>query len=354
MERIIKTVSHKTGMPPGSLVHIGDLPAGDVTVRAIRYTDSELEEFPVLDKDALMQLKEKDGVIWIQVDGVHQPEKIAAIGEVFCLHSLTLEDILNTGQRSKMEEFDDYLFLIGKILSFEEATDMVREKHFCLVLMQHLVLSFHEAGANIFGAVESRIRKGAGKIRKKNADYLAYTLFDSMVDNYFLILETIGGQIEEVEDELLATPSRDSLERLHLLKRELTILRKSVWPVREVTNSLVRSDVYFVQEDSLKYFMDIYDHTLQIIETIEAFRDVTSSLYDMYLSSVSHRMNQVMKVLTVIATIFIPLTFIVGIYGMNFHYMPELTWRWGYFATLAIMAILGIGMALYFKKKDWF
>jgi len=354
MERIIKTISSKAGMPPGSLVHIGELPAGEVTVKAIRYTETELEDFPVPDKDSLLQLKAKEGVIWVQVDGVHQPEKISAIGEAFALHSLTLEDILNTGQRAKMEEFDDYLFLIGKILSFDEATDMVQEKHFCLVLMQHLVLSFHEVGANIFGPVENRLRKGAGKIRKKNADYLAYTLFDSMVDNYFLVLETIGYQIEEVEDEILTDPSRDSLERLHLLKREITILRKSVWPVREVTNSLVRSDVYFVQEDSLKYFMDIYDHTMQIIETIEAFRDVTSSLYDMYLSTVSHRMNQVMKVLTVIATIFIPLTFVVGIYGMNFRYMPELEWKWGYFATLAIMAVLGIGMALYFKKKDWF
>jgi len=354
MERILKTFSSKSGMPPGSLVHIGDLPAGDVTVRVLHYSETELEEISPPDKTALAQFKEKDGVLWVQVDGVHQPDKIAAIGEAFSLHALTLEDILNTGQRPKMEEFDDYLFLIGKILSFEKATDMVREKHFCLVLMQHLVISFHEAGANIFAAVENRILKGAGKIRKKNADYLAYALFDSMVDNYFLILETLGSQIEEVEDEILTSPSRDAIEKLHLLKRELTILRKSVWPVREVTSSLVRSDIYFVQEDSLKYFMDIYDHTLQIIETIEAFRDVTSSLFDMYLSSVSHRMNQVMKVLTVIATIFIPLTFISGIYGMNFHYMPELAWRWGYFATLAIMAILGIGMALYFKKKDWF
>ncbi len=354
MERILKTISHKAGMPPGSLVHIGEMPVGDITVRALRYTESELEVIEAPDKDALLLLKDKEGVVWVQVDGVHQPEKISAIGEAFSLHALTLEDILNTGQRSKMEEFDDYLFLIGKILSFDEATDMVQEKHFCLVLMQHMVLSFHEAGANIFTPVENRILKAAGKVRKKNADYLAYTLFDTMVDNYFLVLEMIGAQIEEVEDEILTDPSRDSLQRLHFLKQEITILRKSVWPVREVTNSLVRSDVYFVQEDSLKYFMDIYDHTMQIIETIEAFRDVTSSLYDMYLSTVSHRMNQVMKVLTVIATIFIPLTFIAGVYGMNFHYMPELAWRWGYFITIAFMAVLGIGMALYFKKKDWF
>ena len=354
MKRILKTSSHKAGLPPGTLVHIGELPAGDVAVRALRYTETEHEEITAPDKDALMRIKEKEGVVWIQVDGVHQPEMISAIGATFCLHPLTLEDILNTGQRSKMEEFDDYLFLIGKILSFDDATEMVQEKHFCLVLMQHMVLSFHEAGANIFAPVENRILKAAGKMRKKNADYLAYALFDTMVDNYFLVLEKLGAQIEEVEDEILTAPSRDSLERLHLLKREITILRKSVWPVREVINSLVRSDAYFVQEDSLKYFMDIYDHSMQIIETIEAFRDVTSSLYDMYLSAVSHRMNQVMKVLTVIATIFIPLTFIVGVYGMNFHYMPELAWRWGYFIILAIMSLLGVGMALYFKKKDWF
>jgi magnesium transporter len=240
MERIIKTISSKSGMPPGSLVHIGELPAGDVTVRALRYTETELEEFPVLDKNSLMQLKKKDGVIWIQVEGVHQPDKIAAIGEAFSLHSLTLEDILNTGQRPKMEEFEDYLFLIGKILTFEEATDMVREKHFCLVLMQHLVISFHEAGANIFGPVESRIRKAAGKIRKKTADYLAYALFDSMVDNYFLVLETIGAQIEEVEDEILETPSRVSLERLHLLKRESGPSGRSQIPWSEAMSTLSR------------------------------------------------------------------------------------------------------------------
>lgn len=354
MERILKTISSKAGMPPGSLVHIGEMPAGDVTVRALRYTESEFEEIPVPDNDALMQLKEKDGVVWVQVNGVHQPEKVSAVGEAFGLHSLTLEDILNTGQRAKMEEFAEYLFLIGKILSFDDETDMVQEKHFCLVLQQHFVISFHEAGANIFSPVENRIIKASGKVRKKTADYLAYTLFDTMVDNYFLVLEKIGDQIEAIEDEILDRPTRQSLEKLHYLKRELTILRKTIWPVREVTNALIRSDVYFVQEDSIKYFMDIYDHTMQIIETIEAFRDVSSSLYDMYISAVSHRMNQVMKVLTVIATIFIPLTFIAGVYGMNFHYMPELTWRWGYFITIAFMAVLGIGMALYFKKKDWF
>jgi len=354
MKRIIKTVSSKAGLPPGALVHIGELPVGDVAIKAIRYTENEVEQFTDLNKDSLQQLKEKEGVVWIQVDGVHQPEVISAIGETFSLHALTLEDILNTGQRSKLEEFDDYLFLIGKILSFDETTDMVQEKHFCLVLLQDLLLSFNEAGANIFAAVEARIRKGSGRIRKKNADYLAYTLFDSMVDNYFLVLETIGNQIEAVEDEILTDPNRNSLEKLHLLKREITILRKCIWPVRDVTNSLVRSDVYFVQEDSLKYFLDIYDHIMQIIETIEAFRDVTSSLYDVYLSKVSHRMNQVMKVLTVIATIFIPLTFISGVYGMNFRYMPELDWHYGYFIILAIMGILGIGMAFYFKKKDWF
>ena len=354
MERIIKTISQKTGMPPGSLVHIGELPSGNVTVRALRYTETELEEFPVLEMDTLLQIKEKDGVLWVQVEGVHQPENIAAIGEAFSLHALTLEDILNTGQRPKMEEFEDYLFLVGKILSFGDDADMVREKHFCLVLMHNLILSFNEAGANIFASVETRLQKSNGKIRKKNADYLAYALFDAMVDNYFLVLEKIGTQIEDLEEEILTEPCRESLEWLHFLKRELTVLRKSVWPLRDVINSLVRSDSDLILEDTLKYFMDIYDHTMQVIETLEAFRDVTASLFDMYLSAISNRMNEVMKVLTVIATIFIPLTFIVGIYGMNFHYMPELSWKWGYFVILAIMTLLGVSMALYFKKKDWF
>ncbi|KPJ97405.1 MAG: magnesium transporter [Desulfobacterales bacterium SG8_35] len=354
MQRFLKTFSQKAGLPPGSLVHVGDAHPGDVKIRGFRYTETEFEEFAVPDNEALLRLKDKEGIIWLQVDGMHQPEKISAIGEAFSLHALTQEDILNTGQRPKMEEFDDYLFLVGKILSFDEALTVVLEKHFCLVLLPQMIISFHEVGSNIFAALENRLQKSNGKIRKKSADYLAYALFDAIVDNYFLVLEKVGAQIEELEEEILTEPCRESLEWLHFLKRELTILRKSVWPLRDVINSMVRSDSDLVREDTVKYFMDIYDHTMQVIETVEAFRDVTASLYDMYLSAISNRMNEVMKVLTVIATIFIPLTFIVGIYGMNFHYMPELAWKWGYFVTMAIMAILGLGMAFYFKKKDWF
>jgi len=354
MERILKTMSRKAGLPPGSLVHIGEIPTAGVRFKAYRYSETECEEFAVPDKEALKHLKEKQGILWLQVDGLHEPETISLIGEIFSLHALTQEDILNTGQRPKMEEFDNYLFLVAKILSFDETAGAVQEKHFCLVLMPNAVLSFHESGANIFASVENRLQKSNGKIRKKSADHLAYSLLDAMVDNYFLVLEKIGAQIEELEEEILTDPSMDSLEWLHFLKRDLTILRKSVWPLRDVINSMVRSDSELILDDTLKYLMDVYDHTIQIIETLEAFRDVSASLFDIYLSGISNRMNAVMKVLTVIATIFIPLTFIVGVYGMNFHYMPELSWRWGYFATLAIMAILGIGMALYFKRKDWF
>ena len=354
MERILKTMSRKAGMPPGSLVHIGEVPAAGVRFKVCRYSETEFEEIAAPDKEALLRLKEKEGLLWLQVDGLHDPEIISSIGGIFSLHALTQEDILNTGQRPKMEEFDNYLFLVGKILSFDEKAGAVQEKHFCLVLMPNAVLSFHESGANIFASVEARLQKSNGKIRKKNADYLAYSLLDAMVDNYFLVLEKIGSQIEELEEDILTDPSMDSLEWLHYLKRDLTILRKSVWPLRDVINSMVRSDSALILDDTVKYLMDVYDHTIQIIETLEAFRDVSASLFDIYLSGISNRMNAVMKVLTVIATIFIPLTFIVGVYGMNFHYMPELAWRWGYFATLAFMAVLGIGMALYFKKKDWF
>jgi magnesium transporter len=354
MKRFLKTFSQKAGLPPGSLVHVGDASTGEVKIKGIRYTETEFEEIAVPDNDALLRFKEKEGIIWLQVDGMHQPEKISAIGDCFSLHALTQEDILNTGQRPKMEEFDNYLFLVGKILSFDEGASTVQEKHFCLVLMEHAILSFHEAGANIFAAVENRLQKSNGKIRKKNTDYLAYTLFDAIVDNYFLILEKIGAQIEELEEEILTDPSRESFEWLHFLKRELTVLRKSIWPMRDVISSLTRSDSELILDDTLKYFRDIYDHTMQIIETLEAFRDVTASLLDMYLSAISNRMNEVMKVLTVIATIFIPLTFVVGIYGMNFSNMPELHWKWGYFVILFVMAILAGGMAFYFKKKDWF
>lgn len=351
---MFKKVSHKAGMPPGSLVLVGDSPTAEVKIRGVRYTETEFEEFTDVDSEILSHLQEREGILWLQVDGVHQPEKISELGRIFSFHALTQEDIVNTDQRPKLEDFDTYLFLVGKILSFDEAIGKVEEKHFCLVLRKHVLLSFHEAGANIFSAVENRLQKSSGKIRKKTSDYLAYALFDAMVDNYFLVLEKVGAQIEDLQEEILTEPSGDSLEQLHFLKRELTLLRKSVWPLRDVINSLIRSDSDLISDDTLKYFMDVYDHTMQIIETLEAFRDVTASLFDIYLSAISNRMNEVMKVLTVIATIFIPLTFIVGIYGMNFHYMPELTWKWGYFATLGIMFIMGTAMAIYFKKKDWF
>jgi magnesium transporter len=354
MKRILKTTSQKAGLPPGSLVHIGEIPADAVRIKAFRYNEKDFEEIAAPDNDVLQHLQEKEGIIWVQVDGVHDPARISSIGEIFSLHALTQEDILNTDQRPKMEEFDNYLFLVGKILSFDEIAGAVQEKHFCLVLMANVILSFHESGTNIFTSVENRLQKANGKIRKKGGDYLAYSLLDAMVDNYFLVLGKIGAQVEELEEEILTEPTMDSLEWLHFLKRDLTILRKSVWPLRDVINSMIRSDSELVLEDTLKYFMDVYDHTMQIIETLEALRDVSASLFDIYLSGISNRMNEVMKVLTVIATIFIPLTFIAGVYGMNFHYMPEVSWRWGYFTTLAIMAILGIGMALYFKKKNWF
>jgi magnesium transporter len=354
MQRLFKRVSRKTGMQPGAQVHVGEIPMADVKIKGIRYSETEFEEVGIPDNTVLPPLQDKGGILWLQVDGVHQTEKISALGEYFALHSLTLEDILNTGQRPKIEDFDKYLFLVGKILSFDEATATVQEKHFCLVLMEHVIISFQEAGVNIFSALENRLQKTNGKIRKKNTDYLAYALFDAMVDNYFPVLEKIGAQVEELEEEILTDPTRGSLEWLHFLKREITILRKSVWPLRDVINSMIRSESDLILEDTLKYFMDVYDHTMQIIETLEAIRDVMASLFDIYLSAISNRMNEVMKMLTVIATIFIPLTFIVGIYGMNFHYMPELTWKWGYFATLGIMFIMGTGMAIYFKKKDWF
>jgi magnesium transporter len=355
MKSILKTFSGKAGLPPGTLIHIGDIPAEAVRIKAFRYSKTAYEEFVEPDKDFLQGMKEKkEGILWLQVDGVHEPEKITALGDLFSLHALTQEDILNTGQRPKMEDFDTYLFFTGKILSFDETAGVIVTKHFCLVLMSNVLISFNEAGANIFATVENRLQKPNAKARTKNTDYLAYSLIDSMVDNYFLVLEKIGAQIEELEEEILTEPSMQSLEWLHFLKQELTVLRKSVWPLRDVINSILRSDSDLISDDISKYFMDVYDHTMQILETLEGFRDVSASLFDIYLSGISNRMNEVMKVLTVIATIFIPLTFIAGVYGMNFHYMPELSWRWGYFTTLAIMAVLGIALYVYFKKKDWF
>jgi magnesium transporter len=353
MPRFIKRLSKKTGLAPGTLMAIGEKRREKVRIFIMDYDEGQFSEKEVGAVEETFPFKDKPTVTWVNVDGLHDVDAIERIGKHFGLHPLVLEDIVNTAQRPKTEDFGDYIFVVLKMLYRDPGQDEVRAEQVSLVLGSNFVISFQEVEGDVFNPVRERIRTSKGRVRKMGADYLAYTLMDAVVDNYFIILETFGEKIESIEDELVANPTPDKLETIHSLKREMIFLRKSVWPLRELISGLQRGESALVTEGVTIYLRDVYDHTIQVIDTIESFRDMVSGMVETYMSSISNKMNEVMKVLTIIATIFIPITFIAGIYGMNFQNMPELHWPWGYFGALGIMAAVAIAMVLYFRRKGW-
>jgi magnesium transporter len=352
MARFIKRRSGKAGLPPGTPVHVGERKVEQLRITLIDYDEDESQERPIPVAE-VRPFKETSTVSWINVDGVHDVEAIAAVGEQFELHPLVVEDIASTGQRPKVEEYDEHLYVVLRMLTYSDEGGHVEAEQVSIVLAGNVVLTFQERPGDVFDSVRDRIRTAKGRIRRMGPDYLVYSLIDAVVDNYFLVCERLGESVEPLHDELVSEPTPASLQRIHEMKGELLALRKALWPLREVVSSLERSESQFFQRATRLYLRDVYDHTIQVIETIETYRDMIAGMVDLYLSSVSNRMNEVMKVLTIIATIFIPLTFIAGIYGMNFAYMPELGWRAGYPVVLAVMALIAAGMVLYFRRKDW-
>ena len=351
--RRIKRHSRKAGLPPGTLVHIGEKRAEQMRITLIDYNEENVQERVIEKIEECFPFKEMPTVTWINIDGLNSVETIEKIGKHFELHPLVLEDILNTGQRPKCEDYEKCLYMVLKMLRYNGEDNSVRSEQISLVLGQNFVISFQEEVGDVFEQIRDRIRNAKGRIRKMSADYLAYALIDAIVDNYFLILEKMGEQIESMEEELIAKPSDKTVRRIHALKRELIFLRKSVWPLRELINSMEKTESSLISDSTEPYLRDVYDHTIQVIDTVEGFRDMVSGMLDIYLSSISNRMNAVMKVLTIIATIFIPLTFIAGVYGMNFKGMPELEWKWGYPIVLIVMAVVAAVMLIYFKRKKW-
>jgi len=346
----IRRRSRKTGLPPGSLVYVGEKKVGKPRITIMDYDGERVEEKEVSRVEDCFPFKESPTVTWINIDGIHDVELIERIGRNFDFHPLLLEDILNTQQRPKLEDFGTYLFVVLKMITYGEG---VEEEQISIIIAPNFVITFQEGIGDIFDPLRERIREGKGKVRKKGSDYLAYAIIDAVVDNYFSVLESLGEEVEAVEMELIQEPSTETLQAIHDLKRELITLRKSVWPLREVSNTLLRGDSKLVKKENYIYLKDVYDHTIQIMDTIESYRDMVSGMLDIYLSSISNRMNEVMKVLTIIATIFIPLTFLAGIYGMNFAYMPELEWHYGYFAVLVSMLLIASLMVVYFRRKGW-
>lgn len=318
---------------------------------AFNYSGARCDERTVMRPDEL-QPSSDESVTWVDIGGVHKLELLEAFGKQFSLHPLLLEDIANTDQRPKLDDYDTYLFLVMKVLSLTDRQDILVEQ-VSFVLGRNVVLSFQENGTDVFKPVRDRLRSGKGRMRQNGADYLLYALVDAIVDQYFLVLESLGEKIESLQEKVMADPKPDTLKEIHALKRQLLFLRRAVWPLREATNGLSRSDCPFLHEPTKVFLRDVYDHVVQIIDTIETLREMVSASLDIYLSSVSYRLNTVMRVLTVITTIFMPLSFIASIYGMNFEHMPELQWEWGYPAVLGAMGLIAAGMLMAFRQRRW-
>ncbi len=344
----------KTGLPPGTLVHVGEPQAYEPNIKVLRYDDSgEVTEEARRSPEGLSEIVDPSVVTWIHVVGIHRAEWIETIGKELEIHPLVLEDILNTDQRPKLDNLQESRFLLLKHLSVDPGDWRLRAQQVCILLRGNLVVSFQEGERDLFSNIRERIRSGKGRLRRSSPDYLVYALVDHLVDGIFPVLDGIAEGMDRLEEELLSRPHTNTLRTLHQMRQELVTLRRFVWPLREVVSSLER-DEELPNHDSIRMFWrDVYDHSVQILETVESFRDLMAEMFDLYLSGTSNRTNEIMRVLTVISTIFIPLTFITSMYGMNFEYMPELESPFAYPLVLLVMVVIAWVMVSWFKKKNW-
>lgn len=353
MSLFLKKSSMKAGLPPGTVVFVGEKKVEEIRITIIDYDENQYAEREVKNIEECFPYKDTPSISWINIDGVHQVDVIEKLGAHFVLHPLLQEDVVNTHQRPKFDEFDDHLFIVLRMFFLNEEENELQGEQISLIVGANFVISFQERQGDVFDQVRERLRNGKGRIRKKGSDYLAYSLIDAIVDSYYNILEGLGENIESLQEQMVSEPKQEDLQIIQHLKRDMLFFRKSVWPLREVIGGLAKSESILIKEDVLVYVRDVYDHVIQAIDTIETFRDMLSAMLEIYLSSVGNRMNQVMKVLTIIATIFIPMTFLAGIYGMNFKYMPELEWRYAYLVFWFVVVTVFIIMIALFKKKKW-
>jgi magnesium transporter len=354
MAERLKQRSAKAGLPPGSLVHIGARKVSETRMRIMDYDEHAVREKKKAAIEDCLPFRDTDSVTWIDIEGLQDVGLLERLGGGFGLHPLILEDILNTDQRPKSDDMESYIYVVLKMLDFDPSSLEIISEQVSIVFGRNYMISLQEGReGDLFDSVRERIRNGKGRIRRMGPDYLAYTLLDTIIDHYFLILEKFAERIEALEEELVSDPRPETLHKIHCLKREMIFLRKAAWPLREVVNALEKSESPLIRPATKIFLRDIYDHAIHIIDSIETYREMLSGMLDIYLSSVSNRMNQVMKVLTIIATIFMPLTFLAGIYGMNFRFMPEIGWRWGYPLVLLIMGGVAAAMIYFFRKKNW-
>ncbi len=353
MPRFIQKVSKKTGLPPGTIVSVGTRPVGKTKITVFDFDQNNYQEKEISTIEECFPFKDTPTITWINIDDL-QVDIIEKIDTHFGIHPLVLEDIVNTAQRPKMEDFEDYIFIVLKMLYKDQDKDEIIAEQVSFILGPNYVISFQEKpGGDVFDPIRDRIRNYKGRVRKMGADYLAYVLIDCVVDHYFIILENLDEKIEQLEEILLKDIKPEFSQRIHQLKRDIIFLLKQVWPLREVVSGLQRTESKLIKKTTVIYLRDLYDHSIRVIENIETFRDLLAGLHDIYLSSLSNKMNEIMKVLTIISTIFIPIMFIASVYGMNFKHMPELEWPMGYFVVLVFMGIIGLSMVIYFKKRKW-
>jgi magnesium transporter len=353
MSQKLQPDTQLVGKAPGTLIYIGEKLVTDVRIQIYDYNQAQFQKKEVTRLEECFPHGQKSMVRWVDLDGIQNIDVLTGVGNAYGLHSLVLEDILNTQIRPKIEFFDGYVFMVCKMLSYNTRRREVDIEQVSFVLGDHYVLSLQETPGDVFDPIRERIQTDGSRIRRGGADFLLYSLLDIIIDNYFVVLEKIGEQLEDLEEEISRSPSRRNLATLYQLKRELIFVRKAVWPMREIVNILYQDEGHLIAKDTHKYLRDVYDHTIQVIDTVESYRDISSGLLDIYLSGLSNKTNDTMKVLTIISTIFMPLTFIAGVYGMNFDNMPELHLRYGYFWTLGGMFVSCLLMIAWFRRKGW-
>ena len=351
IEKNLKRMSKKSQTSPGTLLHVGEEGEEDVVVRMIQYNQAVYSNKEIRNVQDI-NIEDKTSVNWIDIVGLKDIKIIQDIGEKFNLHKLLLEDVLNTTHQPKMEAYGDCLFTLVKILKYHEETNNTTIEQISFVIFENTLITFKEFADDVFSNVMERIETGTN-IRKNEADYLFYGLLDAIVDGYFLELEKIDDKIDLLEEELMINPQKRLLQEIYELKREMIYIRNSIWPLRNIISNLTTNEFQLINEKTIYYLRDIHDHIIQIIDIMETYRDILSGMLDTYLSSIGHKTNEVMKVLTIFSTIFIPLTFLAGVYGMNFHNLPELKWKYGYFIFWIISIMIFIGMIRYFRKKRW-
>ena len=350
----LKKSSEKSGLPPGSLVHVGTALEAVTRMSVIDYSKENIEEQQIQSADEILKYKDSDTVTWVIIEGLTNVEVVESIGAMFDIHQLVLEDILNTHQRPKFEEYDDHLYIVLKCMRSEDEEFTVSYEQISLLVLKNIVFVFKEKTDNLLYPVQQRIRTSKGRFRSLGADYLTYAILDAIVDQYFILIDSLDEAIIPLEDRLLASEAtQDSLKMIQRLKREVICIRRHIAPVRELMAGMLRSESGLIDEKMHMYLRDVSDHVLRVTESIESHRDILSGLLEIYISGVSNKMNEVMKVLTVFASIFIPLTFLAGIYGMNFEYMPELKWKWAYPALWVVFITIPAVLLVYFKKKKW-